>query len=88
MVLHKLKTVQPFFRDIWEGVKTFDVRFNDRNFQVGDRILLVEYGLNGYGDNAILCEVIYLFKGILMLKEGYVVLGISIIDKVECWYGE
>ena len=81
MTIHELKTVQPFFNDIWNGIKKFDVRLNDRDFKVGDFLLLKEYGLKGYEPREILCEIIYFFNGWLMLKEGYVVLGIKVKEK-------
>ncbi len=83
MKIHELKAVNPFFNDIWNGIKNFDVRLNDRNFKIGDFLLLREYSLNGYEFREILCKIIYFFDGHLMLKEGYVILGIKIIEKLE-----
>ena len=40
---HKLKTWPVFFADVESGVKTFEIRKNDRNFQVGDILILEEY---------------------------------------------
>lgn len=40
---HELKCVQPFFDLVLEGDKTAEMRYNDRYFQVGDRILLKEW---------------------------------------------
>ena len=37
---HELKTDPEPFNDIIEGRKTFEIRWNDRNFQVGDRLIL------------------------------------------------
>jgi hypothetical protein len=39
---HHLKTNLEVFQHSWEGTKTFEVRFNDRNFQVGDLLVLRE----------------------------------------------
>jgi uncharacterized protein DUF3850 len=43
MTVHELKCIQPYFRDMWHGHKTFDIRKNDRNFQLGDILHLREY---------------------------------------------
>lgn len=40
---HELKTVNPHFKDIQSGQKTFELRFNDRDYQVGDILILKEY---------------------------------------------
>lgn len=40
---HELKIIPPFYDDVKSGVKTFEVRRNDRNFQVGDLLHLKEW---------------------------------------------
>lgn len=41
--VHKLKTVNPFFEKVLHREKTAELRFNDRNFQILDYIILEEY---------------------------------------------
>ena len=41
--IHKLKTWPVFFEAIMNGIKTFEVRYNDRRFKVGDRLDLFEF---------------------------------------------
>lgn len=40
MTQHPLKTLAPFFDAVADGSKTFELRKNDRNYQVGDTLLL------------------------------------------------
>lgn len=41
---HELKTVNPYFQQVWDGNKNFEIRYNkDRAFQKGDRVHLLEY---------------------------------------------
>jgi len=40
---HTLKTWPEFYKGIVSGVKTFELRKNDRNFQVGDVVKLDEW---------------------------------------------
>lgn len=42
MTVHQLKCMKPFFQDVATGVKSFEVRNNDRNYQLGDMLELVE----------------------------------------------
>ena len=42
-VIHKLKTLRPYFIALIQGKKTFEVRKNDRNFKVGDILSLEEW---------------------------------------------
>lgn len=43
MTVHELKTTPFFFRQIFDGEKTFEIRKNDRNYQKGDILLLQEW---------------------------------------------
>jgi hypothetical protein len=42
MKTHELKTINPYFTEVLEGLKNFEVRFNDRDFNVGDEVRLQE----------------------------------------------
>lgn len=41
-MIHELKILPEYFNEIMYGRKKFEVRFNDRNFKVGDTLLLKE----------------------------------------------
>lgn len=73
---HYLKAINPFFRDIESGVKTFEVRFNDRNYQVGDILYLQEFvPPETFTGREICKEVAYLLDDERYCKEGFVVMG-------------
>ena len=40
MKVHNLKIKPQYFKDVVSGIKTFEVRKNDRNFKVGDLMVL------------------------------------------------
>lgn len=42
MKIHELKTDKHPFSDAWDGAKSFEIREDDRGFQVGDTLLLRE----------------------------------------------
>ena len=42
-MLHSLKTWPQYFQQIIDGKKTFEIRKNDRGFQVGHILMLEEY---------------------------------------------
>lgn len=75
MRLHVLKLQQPYFNDVATGFKTFEVRKNDRNFQVGDRLKLVEFP--SLSERYVIRDVSYILKGgDFGIENGFVVLGL------------
>lgn len=56
---HELKTVEPYFGEVWHGHKTFEYRFNDRDFRPGDEVKLRRYfpESNEYGDRFIMATI-------------------------------
>lgn len=41
-MIHELKIDEQYFDAVCEGIKNFEIRYNDRKFEVGDSILLHE----------------------------------------------
>lgn len=83
---HELKTIPPFFADIEKGLKTFEIRKNDRDFRVGDRLLLREFrwddGLrkSDYTGREVWVRVTYL----LATSEGWLPPGYVAMAIVPC----
>jgi hypothetical protein len=85
MKIHELKTINPYFTDVWDANKEFEIRKDDRNFELGDILWLREYdtGANTYSGRHILAEVSYIlpageFEG---LSEGYCAMQLFIIER-------
>ena len=83
---HELKIKECFMQNIENGRKSFEVRFNDRDFQVDDTIKFsaIEDLIDGVSECvcivALKYRIIYVHSGI-GLKKGYVVLSIKPITK-------
>lgn len=77
MIIHELKLEQPFFDDVFYGRKEFEVRKNDRNFQIGDRLKLIEFPFTGK-QKYVLKDIKYILEGNQFgIEKGYVVLGLK-----------
>lgn len=76
---HELKCWPEYFRPLWKRAKSFEIRLNDRNFQVGDTLRLREWNPDTkyYTGLVIEREVIYVTDFPTGLREGYVCMGLK-----------
>lgn len=81
MKIHDLKIEKKFFNDVITEKKKFEVRKNDRDYQVNDILTLNEYDKDKqiYTGRQVSAKILYILDDDTFLKEGYVVLSISII---------
>ena len=80
MAVHYLKIKAEYYTDVEIGLKTFELRKNDRDFQVGDVLMLIKLDDKGNEtDQVTRVKVTYILKDCPQygLKEGYAILGIS-----------
>ena len=81
--IHELKTYSEHYQAVKEGIKKFEVRKNDRDFKVGDRLFLACYDPNDrkYVNRGLIkCDVTYILHGPQFgIKKGYCVMGIKVI---------
>ncbi len=83
---HFLKTWPEHFEAVMSGAKRFELRVNDRDFRVGDRLELAEFdpGLDG-GFTGRECDVDVihiLHGGAFGLPEGHVIMSIAKADAI------
>ena len=75
---HELKIQPKYFQAIWDNVKRFEIRKNDRDYKVGDVLVLREWDGEKYTGSAIVVKVTYIYDGeIGGLEDGYVVMSIE-----------
>jgi len=80
MKIHKLKTWKEYFVAVFCGLKKFELRKNDRDFKIGDELILEEWDeINEIYTGRILHRRIdYILQGGQFgLEEGFVILGLS-----------
>lgn len=77
MQVHHLKTWPSFYSEIASGIKTFEIRNNDRNYQVGDRLVLNEWNpeTKQYTDRAVVRDITYITDW--QQQSGNVVIGLK-----------
>lgn len=79
MKTHELKTWEEFYSDVESGRKSFELRLNDRFYEVGDLLHLREWSRvdERYTGRSCMRRVVYLLKDIQGIERGYCILGLE-----------
>ena len=88
--VHDLKILKEYFDAKLAGIEPFEIRNNDRDFQVGDYLRLREIVptpgtspvIHEYTGRVLITEVVYILRGV-GLQDGYVALGERPEDYLE-----
>jgi hypothetical protein len=82
MSLHHLKANPPHFQALWEGSKTFEVRWNDRDFQLADCLVMEEWIEGEPTGRAVSALVSHMLHGgEYGLADGWVCLSLKYMDR-------
>ena len=75
---HELKLTEPFFSEVFTGNKNFELRKNDRDFNVGDILVLYEFDqrTRKYTGLYVRKQIKFILKDYPGLEEGYCILGL------------
>jgi len=80
---HELKIWTEYIRPVITGIKTFEIRKNDRDFKVGDILILKGYDAdnNKYTNEEIEVVVTFILSETFFgLKDDYVVMSIKVLN--------
>ena len=81
MALHKIKILPQYYKATAAGNKHFELRKNDRNYQLNDYLQLNEFDGENYTGREITVYITYILKGGQYgLQEGYCILGTRLIS--------
>jgi len=62
--MHELKTLPKYFQYVQNGSKNFELRTRDRNYEIGDKLILKEWDKDiGYTGKEIEKTITYIFFG-------------------------
>ncbi|MBO7928007.1 DUF3850 domain-containing protein [Pseudoalteromonas sp. K222D] len=81
MSTHRLKITPQYFGLVLVGMKTAQVRFNDRDYKAGDYLFLCEFdGAKFTGENVLveITHILYSSDFSCGLKDGYCVLSFEV----------
>lgn len=81
---HTIKTLKPFFDSVWSGDKRFEIRYNDRNYQVGDTLELVEQSGRELTGRKIIAKVTYsIWRPVFGLRVGWILMSIQVLNLIN-----
>ena len=75
--IHELKIAPEYFEKVLSKEKTFEFRYNDRNYQIGDILKLKEYYNQKYTGRSISVKITSILDNCDGLLENFVVLSIK-----------
>ena len=87
---HMLKTDPGVFAMSKAGLKTFEIRYDDRGYEIGDMLVLRETRYSGeemksgkpliYTEDIVICIVQYILRGPAYgLEDGWVIMSVNIL---------
>lgn len=77
--LHKLKILPWYFGPVVQGVKTFEIRYNDRDYHVGDTLKLCEWSATGgYTGKWVNCKITFITN--YAQQDNYIVMAIKLLN--------
>lgn len=77
MDIHYLKILPCYFEDVENGNKKFELRKDDRNYKIGDFIVLREFENGKYTGRRKCKQITYILRNCpeYGLKDGYCIIG-------------
>ncbi|CAK7048066.1 MAG: hypothetical protein BACD_02360 [Bacteroides rodentium] len=75
---HEIKLASMYYDDVASGKKTFELRKNDRNYKVGDKLHLLEFAAGRHTGRTISADIVYMLEEYTGLAEDYCILGITV----------
>ena len=82
-MIHFLKIAPKYFSEVYTGRKMFEVRDNDRGFQVGDIVVLCEGEKGTFSKRTLPTRITYILDDPSYVKEGFVVFSFNAISYTE-----
>lgn len=81
------KILPEYFEAVYKGNKSFELRKDDSNYEVGDWILLEEWDGREYTGRSLECRIKYILRNVpeYGLKKGYCILSIR-VEKIGSYY--
>ncbi len=78
---HYIRLAATYYDDVKAGIKTFELRKNDRDYRTGDILEMNEFTDGRNTGRVIRCRVTYMLEEYTGLTDGYCILGIKVLGE-------
>ena len=79
LMVHNVKILPEFFNKVFSGIKTFESRINDRNYQPGDLLIMNEFSNGVYTGRKIESVITDVYEG-EHCKDGYCIISFRLLS--------
>lgn len=79
MNVHLLKIRPEFYDEVVNRTKKTEIRYNDRNYCIGDILILWLYADNEHKKSFAICRITHILDDVRYMKEGFVALSITLL---------
>lgn len=78
--IHQIRLAKTYFDDVANGIKTFELRKNDRGYKVGDILEMMEFADGKNTGRTVKVEVTYLLENYTGIEDGYCIMGTKVVS--------
>ena len=78
--VHQIRLAKSYFDDVANGIKTFELRKNDRGYKVGDILEMMEFADGKNTGRTVKVEVTYLLENYTGIEDGYCIMGTKVVS--------
>ena len=78
--VHYIRLATQYFDEVAAGIKTFELRKNDRDYKTGDILEMNEFKEGRNTGRAIRCRIVYMLEDYTGLTDGYCILGTKVLE--------
>ena len=81
--VHQIRLLKSYFEDVANGIKTFELKKNDRGYKKGDILEMMEFTDGKYTGRAVRVIVTYILEDYTGIEDGYCIMAIKLMKGEE-----
>lgn len=81
--VHQIRLTKTYFDDVANGIKTFELRKNDRGYKVGDILEMMEFADGKNTGRTVKVLVTYMLEGYTGIEDGYCIMATKLMKESE-----